>query len=121
MQQPCKANRFDGAEELVRNKVTPSTDINTDLLDHTHKVKFLYLKKRPLCYPSQPSDSTSPPALADEHKLRKIVDELSLQLRALVAEKGFADDAVVELSQKLDIYIVQLQYIIRQKAAARLS
>ncbi|MBO8163875.1 MAG: aspartyl-phosphate phosphatase Spo0E family protein [Brevibacillus sp.] len=80
--------------------------------------RFLYLKKKPASYraPTAAHLGTLSDVTAAEKKLRKIIDELSLQLREMVAERGFADDAVVALSQKLDIYIVQLQHLLRQKS-----
>ncbi|WP_126427897.1 aspartyl-phosphate phosphatase Spo0E family protein [Brevibacillus marinus] len=121
MEQRLQADRVDGAETRVKHKgkVTPFTPLHTEQSESPNKVRYLYLKKRPVYYqvPAAAPDAAHT-AQVDESRLRGIVEELSLQLRALVAEKGFADQAVVELSQTLDVYIVQLQRMIRQKATA---
>lgn len=45
----------------------------------------------------------------DEKKLTLTIEQLRQQLCHMVKEKGFADAAVIDLSQKLDIYLVQYQ------------
>ncbi|GEB31495.1 MULTISPECIES: aspartyl-phosphate phosphatase Spo0E family protein [Brevibacillus] len=45
----------------------------------------------------------------EKEKLELIIEQLRQQLCQIVKEKGLSDASVVELSQKLDIYIVQYQ------------
>ncbi|MGN7471075.1 Spo0E family sporulation regulatory protein-aspartic acid phosphatase [Brevibacillus sp. SAFN-007a] len=45
----------------------------------------------------------------DEEKITLTIEQLRQQLSQMVKEKGFSDAAVIALSQKLDIYIVQYQ------------
>jgi hypothetical protein len=45
----------------------------------------------------------------DEVKISKIIEDLKKQLLHLVKNKGLQDEAVIELSQKLDKYIVLAQ------------
>lgn len=116
MKQLDNANHFAGAEKRVIPKVTSVPAPLAEQDENPQKVRFLYLKKRPGYYHVTAPDVTHA-AVEDESRLRSIVEELSLQLHELVAEKGFTDQAVVELSQTLDIYIVQLQRLIRKKAA----
>ncbi|MED1723972.1 aspartyl-phosphate phosphatase Spo0E family protein [Brevibacillus parabrevis] len=45
----------------------------------------------------------------EEKKLKLTIERLRQQLCQVVKEKGLSDPSVVELSQMLDIYIVQYQ------------
>jgi len=77
------------------------------------KVKYLsYVSKKSQRPHTREYVSRQPDLIdIDEETLRQTIEDMRKQLHELCEQKGFADPAVIQLSQELDSYLVRLQRI----------
>ncbi|MFF2532447.1 Spo0E family sporulation regulatory protein-aspartic acid phosphatase [Brevibacillus sp. NPDC058079] len=53
------------------------------------------------------------PTSYDKKELHIKIEELRIELQKLASANGLADESVIKLSQELDKYIIQYQYLTR--------